>query len=168
MNSDSNMEYSGRSRNDSLSELIDKVQSEKTKNYIINRIVPQMKWYSNKSRSYQQQYYHWMTVTIIISALVPVVSVFADGSIWVKALLASLGAAVTSCNAYISLHNFKDLWLTYRKTRELLLRTLYCYFNNVGLFSQSSTQEKKDELLISVCENELSEETDEWKNIIKN
>ncbi len=67
------------------------------------------------------------------------VSVFADGAIWVKVLFVILGVAVTASNAYLSLHNFKDLWLTYRNIREALLRTLYCYFNHVGIFSQNNT-----------------------------
>lgn len=167
MSSDSSVECSGQSRDDSLFELINQVQNERTKDYITNRIMPQMRWYGNKSGRYQQQYYHWMTVTIIISALIPVASVFADGSIWMKALLALLGAVVTVCNAYLSLHNFKDLWMTYRKTRKTLLRMLYCFFNNVGVFSQDGTQEEKDALLITVCENELSNETDGWQTIME-
>ncbi len=162
MKSKSNAEHAGKSRDDAFSELINQVKNENTKDYIINRVVQQMKWYSSKSRSYKKKYYCWMTASIILGAFIPVVSVFADGSIWVKALLAALGAAVTACNAYLSLHNFKDLWVTYRKNRETLLRALYLYFNNVGFFSQSGTQEEKDALLITTCENLFSAETDAW------
>ena len=133
MSRDSNVNHSGQSRDDALLELINQIQNEKTKNYVTNRIVKQMKWYSDKSRSCKQKYCYWMTATIIIGALVPIVSVFADGSIWVKALLAALGSATTSCNAYLSLHNYKDLWLTYRKARETLLQTHYCFFQNAGV-----------------------------------
>lgn len=167
MNSDRNVEYSEQSRDDAFADLIKQVRNENTKDYITNRIVQQMKWYSDKSKGCKQKYYRWMTATIMIGALVPVVSVFADGSIWIKALLAALGAAVTACNAYLSLHNFKDLWMTYRKTREALLRTLYYYFNNVGVFSQNSTKEEKDALLITICENELSGETGGWQTIME-
>lgn len=161
------MIYSGRSRDGDLSELIKQVQNEKTKDYITNRIVEQMKWYSSASRSCKQKYYRWMTATIVIGAFVPIVSVFADGSIGVKALLASLGAATTACNAYLSLHNFKDLWVDYRRARETLLRTLYLYFNNVGVFSQNGTQEEKDALLITICENVFSSENGGWQTIME-
>ena len=163
----SNGKNAGQPRDDALSEMINRVQDEKTKDYIANRIVEQMKWYSSKSRSCKQKYYQWMTVTIMIGALVPVVSVFADGSTWVKALLAALGAATTACNAYLSLHNYKELWVTYRKTRETLLRTLYFYFNNVGAFAQKGTQEEKDALLIALCEHELSSEHEGWQTLVE-
>lgn len=164
MTTDSREKNSKQSRDAVLSNLIEQVQYEKTKDYITNRIVPQMEWYSSKSRSYKKKYYRWMTAVIMISAFVPVVSVFADGSIWVKALLAALGAGTTACNAYLSLQNYKDLWLSYRKTREAVLRTLYFYFNNIGVFSQSGTQEEKDARLIILCENELSSETGGWQS----
>jgi len=167
MTTDSRKENSRQSRDAALSNLIEQVQNEKTKDYITNRIVPQMEWYSSKSRSYKKKYFRWMTAVIMIGAFVPVVSVFADGSIWVKALLAALGAGTTACNAYLSLQNYKDLWLTYRKTREAVLRTLYFYFNNIGVFSQSGTQEEKDAHLITICENELSSETDGWQSSIE-
>lgn len=81
MITDSREENSRQSRDAALSNLIEQVQNEKTKDYITNRIVPQMEWYSNKSRSYKKKYYRWMTAVIMIGAFVPVVSVFADGSI---------------------------------------------------------------------------------------
>lgn len=167
MNSDINAKCSGQSRDDALVGLINQVQNEKTKDYITNRIMEQMKWYSGKSRSYKKKYYRWMVATIVIGAFVPIVSVFANGSILVKALLAALGSATTACNAYLALHNFQDLWVTYRKTREALLRTLYYYFNNVGVFSQNNTQEEKDALLITICENEFSSESAGWQTAMK-
>lgn len=107
-----------------------------------------------------------MTFSICIGAMIPVLSIFADGAI-IKILIAALGSAVTASNAYISLHNFKDLWMIYRSTREALLRTLYSYFNNAGIFSQNITQEEKDILLIDSCEEKMSYETDIWGSVIK-
>ena len=167
MDNQNNVEYNGNKRDASLEYFISKVQCENTKNYITNRILPQMKWYSSKSSENKRKYNFWMTVAILLGAMIPVVSVFADGSIWVKALIVALGAAVTACNSYISLHNFKDLWFTYRNAREVLLRILYSYFNNVGIFSQSVTQKEKDILLVKLCEEELSHETDNWFSLLK-
>lgn len=153
-------------REELLDGLIDQVQSDRTKDYITNRILPQMKWYSNKSKENQKRYYFWMTFSICIGAMIPVLSIFADGVI-IKVLIAALGSSVTASNAYISLHNFKDLWMVYRSTREALLRTLYSYFNNAGIFSQNITQEEKDILLIDSCEEKMSYETDIWGSVIK-
>ncbi|KAI4446446.1 hypothetical protein C823_000964 [Eubacterium plexicaudatum ASF492] len=154
-------------REDLLTVLIDQVQSNRTKDYITNRILPLMEWYSVKSKKNRTRYHFWMTISISIGAMIPVLSVFADGAIWVKVLIATLSSAVTASNAYISLYNFKDLWMIYRNMRENLLRILYCYFNNAGAFSQSITQEEKDILLIDSCEEKISYETNMWMSVIK-
>ncbi len=167
MNDQNNIKNIDNMRDTFIEDFISQVQCENIKNYISNRILPQMKWYSSKSNENKRKYHFWMTVAILLGALIPVVSVFADGAVWVKALIATLGAAVTACNSYISLHNFKDLWLTYRNTREALLRILYSYFNSAGIFSQSGTQEVRDILLVNLCEEELSHETADWLSIMK-
>lgn len=154
-------------RNAALDVSIVQVQNERTKSYIANRLMPQMEWYSRKGRECKKQYHFWTTVTILLGALIPVVSVFADGNIWIKAILVALGSIVTACNAYETMHNYKELWITYRNIREQLLRTLHFYFNNAGVFAQESTQEAKDLLLVNICENEMSNESDEWRSFVQ-
>ncbi|EOS25916.1 hypothetical protein C806_01455 [Lachnospiraceae bacterium 3-1] len=150
-----------------ISEMISQVENENTKKYINNRIMPQVKWYSSKSTQNKHRYYFWMTISLILGIMVSVISVFANGSIWTKMIIAILGAAVTATNAYISLHNFKDLWIVYRKTHGVLTRTLYHYFNNAGIYSQYSTQNQKDVLLVNICEEEISKESDGWYTILQ-
>lgn len=152
-----------QSRDEALDPLIDQVENEHTKDYIRNRVVPQMKWYSKKSAECKRNYQRAMVGTIVLGALIPVVSVIADGEIWTKVVLAALGAGVTAINAYIALHKFEQLWLSYRSTREGLLRILYYYFNNAGVFRSPQTQEERDLLLINTCEDMLSSENNIWK-----
>lgn len=158
----SDKEYINNIRNAPLISLAEQIQNSNIKNYILNRIIPQMEWYSDKGKNCKNCYYGWMTVSIILGALIPVVSVFADGSMGIKVLLAVLGASVTACNAYIALHNYRNLWLNYRNTRESLQRILYYYFNSAGIFVQCRTQEEKDVLLVNVCEEEMNNEAKEW------
>lgn len=47
-------------REELLAELIEQVKNNRTKDYIKNRILPQMKWYSDKSKENQKRYYFWM------------------------------------------------------------------------------------------------------------
>jgi len=161
-----NMETTN-SRDALLTDMAAQVQNEKIRSYINGRIIPQMKWYSSKSREYKRKYYCCMTASIFLGALIPVFSVFADGRIGVKAALAFLGAAVTAINAYLSLYNYKELWLDYRTIREKLLRILYCYFSSAGIFARENTQEERDVLLVSVCEEELSCENNGWLTFMK-
>lgn len=167
MDNQNEMETAGIARNAVLGDLIAQVQSEKIKSYISNRLMPQMEWYSSKGRECKKKYYRWTVGTIVLGALIPVVSVLADGNIIVKVILVALGSIATACDAYIAMHNFKELWITYRSLREKLLRTLYFYFNNAGVFAQESTQEAKDVLLVNICENEMSAESSEWMSFMK-
>ena len=67
----------------------------------------------------------------------------------------------------MALHNFKDLWLNYRNTREKLLRVLYYYFNDAGIFSKDMQQGERDILLINICEEEMAGENGEWMKLGK-
>lgn len=150
-----------------VKEMILQVQNDNTKKYIKNRILPQIKWYSIQSAENKHKYYFWMTVSIILGVLISLMSILTNGSILMKLVIALLGASVTASNAFISLHSFRDLWIVYRRTHDALTRILYCYFNNAGIFSQCSTQDKKDELLVNVCEEEISQESGDWSIILK-
>lgn len=149
-------------RNAALMDLVGQIQSRNTQNYIAARIIPQMEWYSAKGGECKKKYYRLMGGSILLGAVIPVVSVFADGALWVKVILAAVGSAVTACNAFVTLHNYKDQWLNYRNTRERLLRILYCYFNDAGVFSKAMPQDEKDTLLVNICEEEMAGETGEW------
>ena len=160
-------EQNGTDRTSTVAELAAEVQSKQTKEYILKRIIPQMQWYSRKIQECRKKYYHWMTAIILLSAVIPIASVFADGTLWGKIPIAALGAAVTAGNSFLVLYNYKDLWLTYRNIHEALLRIVYCYFNNAGAFSGNAPQEEKDLLFVNTCEEQLSSETNNSSSAIK-
>lgn len=148
-------------------EWLEGVENERTKRYIQERIIKQMDWYRTKCNACKASYQRWMTVSIILSSVIPVASIFANGDIAAKVLIAVLGAAVTGINAYLSFQNYKSLWNTYRRNRELLLSTLYLYFNNAGIFGQETDQDKRDAMLIDVCEKTFQQEVTDWREIMK-
>lgn len=143
---------------------INEIPNEKTRWYIQERIIKQMDWYRTKSAAYKTQYLRWTTGSIIISGIIPIASVVADGGFFVKILIAALGAAVTGISAYLNLHNYKDLWGKYRFNREWLLSTLYLYFNQVGVFGKDLSQESRDLMLIQMCEKCFQQEVSDWKS----
>ncbi len=153
----------GSSRDAALRKRIMQIEDEETRNYLLDRVLPQMAWYSTKSAQYQTMYYRLMGATILLGALIPAFSVGANSTA-VKVILALLGASVTGLNAYIALHNYHDLWITYRTTREDLIHHLYCYFNHAGAFSSA---EDLDVLLVNVCEDTMSKEHGGWTTILQ-
>lgn len=160
---------SRRAANDRIAGIqawIDEMPDGDARRYLDDRLLPQMEWYRKKSAESKKWYVRLMSASIAIGAMIPVFSVFTDGGIAMKALLALLGSAVTAINAMLALHNYKDLWNTYRKTREDLLQTLYYYFNNTGIFDGEETREKKDRRLIQTCEERMEQEHTGWSAML--
>ena len=151
-----------QSKSRDLNNLIEQVEDYGTKDYIKNRVVPSMQYYSDMSRRYKKQYLRLMTATVLLGALVPVCVVFSDSTNSMKALLISLSVGATAINLYLSLNNSKDLWKVYRSTREALESTLYFYFNHVGVFSDERETER-NHTLIKQCESELARENNAWR-----
>ena len=157
----------GSSRDAALRKRVMQIEDDETRNYLLDRVLPQMTWYSKRSAQYRSMYYRLMAATIFLGALIPVFSVGGSYGV-VKVIIALLGASVTAINAYIALHNYHDLWITYQKTREDLVHTLYCYFNRAGVFSQKRMSEKDvNVLLVNVCEDTLSKENGGWTTIVQ-
>jgi len=158
---------SGSSRDAAIRKRVMQIEDEETRNYLLDRVLPQMAWYGKKVTQYRTMYFRLMAATILLGALIPVFSVGANSTA-VKVIIAFLGASVTGINAYIALHNYRDLWLTYQTTRETLVHTLYCYFNQAGLFSYNNmSAEDLNVLLVNVCEDTLSKEHGGWTTILQ-
>lgn len=152
------------SRHDGLDYWIKNMTNEDLKNYIQYRVIEQIDWYRNKSRKYKKQYQLWTVAALIIGALIPIFSVFSDGSILMKTAIAALGSSSAAISAFLTQQNYKELWQQYRNTRELLLSTLYLYFNQQGPFKDGD-QAARDGKLIEQCESYLSQEVQHWKGL---
>ncbi|MBR4544551.1 MAG: DUF4231 domain-containing protein [Oscillibacter sp.] len=164
---DSTPPSGGSSRDAAIRKRVMQIEDEETRNYLLDRVLPQMAWYGKKVTQYRTMYFRLMAATILLGALIPVFSVGANSTA-VKVIIAFLGASVTGINAYIALHNYRDLWLTYQTTRETLIHTLYCYFNQAGLFSYNNmSAEDLNVLLVNVCEDTLSREHGGWTTILQ-
>lgn len=64
-----------------------------------------------------------------------------------------------------NLHNYKELWSIYRVNREMLLSTLYLYFNRVGIFNKDLDQDECDAMLIDLCEKQFQQEYGSWNEL---
>lgn len=148
-------------RNSELNAWIDGISNKDLKLYIQSRVLRQMQFYSEKSRSCKSLYFQWMNTSIVISVMIPIASIFSDGSILMKAVIAALGAAIAAITSYLSLHNYKDLWGTYRSAREQTYSVLLFYFTSSGIFANKQPEEQ-DRLLIESCERIFNKENQSW------
>ena len=154
-------------RKQDLEYFIDKVENPDTREYIRTRVVDQMNYYRKQSRAYKKQYFHFMTASIVLGALIPIASIFSDATALMKCLIAALGSAVTAINAYLALYNSRDLWLSYRNSRQSLHQTLNFYFFNTNMFENIETQEERDRLLVQNCEEELVNQHNIWRTLVE-
>ena len=152
-------------RNSELNIWIESVTNEDTKLYIKNRVLNQMAFFSEKSQKCRSSYFKWMNTSIIISFLIPIISIFSDGSVIMKAVIAALGASIAAITSHLSIHNYKNLWETYRSVRENTYSLLLFYFTSSGIFANKE-QEDRDKLLIESCENIFRDEQKSWISII--
>lgn len=152
-------------RNDDLDSWIQRISNENLRYYIEHRVLPQMEFYSNKSQKYKSIYFSCMNASIFISFLIPVVSVFSNGSTLMKAVISALGAALAGITAYLSIHNYKDLWESYRAVREQTYTVLLFYFTSSGVFCGKKPEEQ-ERLVIELCEEIFKSENQVWTEMV--
>lgn len=153
-------------RNEQIGSWVDSVKDENTKTYMTTRVLPQMESYSKKSAECKKKYHFWATITIIIGIFIPVFSLFADGSIYIKVALTLSGSLMSGINAYLNLYNYQTLWSNYRYCREELLSILLQYFTVTGAFV-SLNEEERNKALVDACETVINSEKSDWRQMIK-
>lgn len=151
------------SRNALFVEWLENVQDPITADYIKDFVIGQMEWFGRESVKCKKRYKNWMLVSIIISGLIPVASVFADGTLVMKVIIAALGSATTAVSAYLHLQSYQELWGNYRYNREYLHSILCSYFIKTGVFANCTDQEARDKLLVETCEDFFRKEVEVWK-----
>ena len=164
-NRDTNAKQEGAksSRDAPLEKLASEIENVRTRDYVQNRLLPQMAWYSKKAANYKKKYYQLTWLSFALDVAILILLVLLQGSLAIRILIALCGGGAIAINAYLFQNNLRDLWLTYRNTREILLRTLYFYFTDSEDFSKGTPAEK-DALLIEVCEEELTRENGTWRS----
>lgn len=138
--------------NDEFDFWINSIADENMKNYIKYRIVKQIDCFEVKGRYCKNKYQRFMFASIIISSVIPVLSIFADGSVLMKTVIAILGSVVSIIGSYITLQNYKELWGEYVSKKSILQNMLYMYFNCRGDFDIEDEKERNGKL-IDTCES---------------
>ena len=133
--------------------------------YLMDTVAAQMRYYSKNSTKNKNRYGWWFGVNLLVSALIPVMAVFSSAPTPVTVVIAILGTASTAINAVLANFHYKDLWVSYRNTREFLLRILRCYFMDAGPF-QNYEGDKKAKL-VEMCEEAMSNENSDWASVMR-
>lgn len=142
---------------------LDEMENSPLKTYIEKRVLDQIIWYDQKSVEKQTRFKKLTIVNIILNAIIPIVVLFSDYSILVKALVTGLSSSAGAINAIVALCEFKDLWIQYRSNCELLKSTLHRFFLKSGEFRHiADDQSALMDALVASCEEYFTKEFQSW------
>ena len=133
--------------------------------YLKDRVEQQINWYDRKSVSSKKWFYFLQIIVLVMSAAVPVVSIFSIvfENTWIRICIGILGAIVTISTGIISICQFRKNWIEYRTTAESLKREKFMFKTKTGFYSESDAFP----LLVERIEALVSKEHTDWKQHLK-
>ena len=127
--------------------------------YLDDRIQDQIDWYSKKSGAAKRWYQRLKALVIIISACIPVIAiVISDEGNMAKIIVGIFGVLIVVLEGMLSHYKFKDIWLEYRMTSELLNREKLFYLTNSGPYKKN----KSFQALVERAEAIMGAENQSW------
>lgn len=135
------------------------------KTYIENRLINQIIWYDDSAIIKQNKYKHWTAASIVLTAIIPVISLYTSiFGIIASTLIAVLSGASSAILSIINLCEYQKLWIEYRSNCEILKSILHRYFLKVGEFASDNPEENL-RLLISTSEEYMLKEFQTWTEL---
>ena len=144
---------------------LQKIPDTHIKIYIQNRVIEQINWYAIKSVEKQRRFKQLSIITVLLNAIIPVVTFLSEYGITIRILIVLISSAAVAINAVLSLCSYKELWVQYRSSCELLKSILYRYFNRSGEFRLiADNPEQCAQMLVTLCEEHITKEFQSWSS----
>jgi hypothetical protein len=138
-------------------------EKDKVYSYPIKRLEEQIKWHSQKARNNKKKFRLYQIITIIASALIPIINItgigFAD--ILTRVTSSIIGGLIAVITAITQLEKYQENWILYRNTNELLKKEKY-FFENGADDYKGLKQDDKNRLLVERVESIVSSETSKY------
>lgn len=132
--------------------------------YIKTRLDDQAQWYSKKSGLNKKKYNSLQFLKVVFAVLIPFLTIWVDKHPFIKYVIAGLGVLIAFVEGYSKIHNFKEIWQTYRITAEQLKRQKILFLNKVTPYDKPDA----DKTLVLNCEKIMSSENQSWLNLLNN
>lgn len=120
------------------------------------RLEQQIRWYDSKSMSAQRWYKHIKISEFVLSGLVPITALIANG--WVTAVIGALAVAFEGLQ---QLNQWQHNWITYRSTCEALRHEKYSYLARSGSYD-GMDESQAYKALVERVESLVSTEHAKW------
>jgi hypothetical protein len=139
---------------------IEEYVSMSVHDYIEKRLDDQIAWYDNKSISAQRKYKRLQGTEIILAAMIPFLSGYADKHWLIPFAISLMGTVVVIIAALTRLGKYHENWIEYRSICELLKHEKYLY-----LTGTSPYEERNFQLLVQRVESFISSENFNWSQL---
>jgi hypothetical protein len=163
-------------RNQSLNQTLPRIEPLLTDSkFIKERLDDQINWFNSNSAISKKQYRFYTFLEILLAGLIPMalslseMHVFGDNDfgkgfdICMKIYIAAGGSAIVVINKYLEINAFKDSWITYRITCELLRAEKYKYLSKADPYDENDAFP----LLVNNVDLILSRGNENWARIEK-
>lgn len=129
--------------------------------YVDKRLNSQIEWYDKKSKSNKKYYMFFKTISYICMALTPFILALG----WSVYLSGITSLVTLICESFMALFNYKELWITYRQTTELLIKERIMFQTSTGIYRETDFPFAD---LVERCETIISKENINWTNLTQN
>lgn len=134
--------------------------------YVTTRLADQIEYYDNRSTKFQNEHYRLSVAGIILTAAIPILTLFLDIAPWTKYIIALVGAISSVLTSVLFLRRSKENWIESRSICEALKSEKEKYLHNCGQY-QNLSQVDRDSLLVETCEALMNEERSNWSTRMK-
>ena len=130
--------------------------------YIDTRLDNQLEYYRAKSSKLRSEYYWLSGASIVINAVIPILSMGIESAGVLKYIIAALSASVTVMSSILLLRKTKDTWIKYRSTYEKLKKEKVLFENSAGKYETATETD-----FILACEEIMESEHNAWEELQK-
>lgn len=122
--------------------------------YIRDRLEDQINWMDGKSTSNKKRYHLIKIIVIILSVSIPFLVLMIDFWPYFKYVAGAAGVLIAGLEGALSLFDYQNNWLNYRKTLETLQREKFMFATKSGLYKKNNTFQFFVERVETILESE--------------
>jgi Protein of unknown function (DUF4231) len=138
--------------------------SERPFSYKQERLQKQIDWHSQKARHNKLQFRLYQIITLIASAIIPIINVANVGDFQTRMISSIIAGIIVVATGITQLEKYQENWILYRTSSELLKKEKYFFENNIGEYSNPDEKER-NKLLVERVESIVSAETSKYFTI---
>lgn len=126
--------------------------------YLNDRVDDQLKWYSAKSAANKNMYLRLQSFSLIAASSIPLIALSFDSD-EARYAVAMIGALTAIVSGLLSLFQYRDLWVDYRSTAEVLKREKYLFLAKAAPYNDPQAFP----LFVNNVESIIVSENNQWR-----